>query len=113
MKMYKCKFCTRTFCNSQALGGHQNSHRKERDAVKRYCKLTINHHSDHLLDSAGTPRGDGDRPGFARLTDNGSGYGPGSVQAGVDLNSYEGSYYPQVVAVNWSDPDSLDLNLKL
>lgn len=29
-KMVSCNFCARKFCSTQALGGHQNAHRKER-----------------------------------------------------------------------------------
>ncbi|WOK96030.1 zinc finger protein KNUCKLES-like [Canna indica] len=32
---FRCQYCNRVFTSKQALGGHQNSHRKERDIVKR------------------------------------------------------------------------------
>ncbi|GJR99459.1 zinc finger, CCHC-type containing protein [Tanacetum coccineum] len=91
MKVYTCSFCGRKFHNPQALGGHQNAHRTEREAVRR----------SH-----------GENDNEAREGDH-SHVQPSDGEKLEEMEWCGSSYSYLIPASQQPDSNTLDLNLKL
>ncbi|CAL0320800.1 unnamed protein product [Lupinus luteus] len=54
-KVYECRFCSLKFCKSQALGGHMNRHRQERETETLNHARQLVFRTDHTLAAQAAP----------------------------------------------------------